>query len=124
MQCCHVSLVRGFRFKIIRIQRAWRTFKTMQTAQVVVVSVWLTNLRSSTIKDRKQLEKDLKDHKDNKSKAKAGGRKQVDDVRIKLDEALNALPQYEVADCLLPMCCLYTLSGPCLLLLLLLLLLP
>ena len=69
----------------------------MQTAQVVVVSVWLMSLRSNAIKDRKQLEKDLKDHKDKKSKAKAGGRKQVDNVRINLEETINALPKYEVS---------------------------
>ena len=98
MLCCLcMVVVRGFRFKIVQIQRAWRTFKTMQTAQVVVVSVWLMGLRSNTIKDRKQLEKDLKDHKDKKSKAKAGGRTQVDDIRIKFEETLNALPIYEVS---------------------------
>ena len=67
--CCSV---RGFLFKIKQIQRAWRTFKTMQKAQVVVVAMWLTNLRSTTIKRRKQLEQEMKDHKDTKQKAKAG----------------------------------------------------
>ena len=97
MVLCVPALVRGFRFKIIQIQRAWRTFKTMQSAQVVVVSIWLMNLRSNTIKRRKQLEQELKDHKDKKSKAKAGGRKQVDEVRMSLEEKLNALPKYEAS---------------------------
>ena len=69
----------------------------MQTAQVVVVSIWLTSLRSSTIKRRKQLEQELKDHKDQKSKAKAGGRKKVDEVRVGLEEAIAALPVYEAS---------------------------
>lgn len=92
-----VNSVRGFRFKIAQIQRAWRRFKTMQKAQVVVVSIWLISLRSKTIKRRKQLEQELKDHKENKAKAKAGGRKQVDTVRLGLEETINSLPKYEVS---------------------------
>ena len=38
---------------------------------------------------------ELKDHKDNKGKAKAGAKVKVDEVRIRLEEALNAVPKYE-----------------------------
>ena len=61
------------------------------------MSTWLLSLRIQTIKRRKQLEQELKDHKDKKSKAKAGGRKKVDEVRIGFEETLNALPRYEVS---------------------------
>lgn len=56
--------------------------------------MWLTNLRNVTVARRKQLEIEMKEHKDNKQKAKAGGRVKQDDVRIGLEEALEKLPKY------------------------------
>ena len=86
-------LVRGFKFKIVRVQRGWRSYVAKGDAQRNMIAYHWDKHRSYCLRQHKQLAAELKELKDKPKKRT--NKKGPDPDRVAVEEAIARTPRFE-----------------------------